>query len=329
MIFCSIACTNHVAKSIVMAESIKQHMPYARLILCLVEETKNYLPNEISIFDEVLLAKDLGIANFYRFIFKSNIYEAACSLKGYLLKFLLEKYPLEKSFVYIDSDTKLYSSLEEIEDVLAKKNIILTPHHLEPYTLLQDIIKIEKHQLRVGIFNMGFLAIRRSDEAIRFLDWWNFRLEEFCYIDFGEGLFLDQKWMDLAPGYFDVYILRHPGYNVGNWNIANRKIYFKNSTFYINKEKLRFFHFSGLNDWLNKYILEYFPNKAEAIYHLRDSYIWELDSKGEKELQKIPWSYDYFYNGEKILEQSRKKFRQSKEYFLIDNPFLKNNQAFN
>jgi hypothetical protein len=69
--------------------------------------------------------------------------------------------------------------------------------------------------LRSGVYNLGFLGLTRSQETMRFLKWWQVRLHDRCLVDLNRGLFVDQRWMDLAPGLFDgVFVLRDPGCNV-------------------------------------------------------------------------------------------------------------------
>ncbi len=47
---------------------------------------------------------------------------------------------------------------------------------------------------------VGFLAITRQPQLARFLRWWQEKLTFDCVVDTAQGLFVDQKWMDLAPG---------------------------------------------------------------------------------------------------------------------------------
>ena len=64
-----------------------------------------------------------------------------------------------------------------------------------------------------------------------------------------QGLFADQKWIDLVPGIFDkVKLLKNPGFNVGFWNLHSRKLIEENGTYRVGEKKipLVFFHFSGL-----------------------------------------------------------------------------------
>jgi hypothetical protein len=67
-------------------------------------------------------------------------------------------------------------------------------------------------------------------------------------IDKPRGIFVDQKWIDLAPLFFEgIYILKHKGYNMAWWNFNDRKLFEQNGDYYVNSENypLVFFHFSG------------------------------------------------------------------------------------
>ena len=59
-----------------------------------------------------------------------------------------------------------------------------------------------------GVYNLGFLAVSRSEEALKMLTWWAERLYLYCYDDMANGIFTDQKWIDLAPCFFNVKITK-------------------------------------------------------------------------------------------------------------------------
>jgi len=58
---------------------------------------------------------------------------------------------------------------------------------------------------------------------------------------------VDQRWVDLAFGYFGAYVLRDPGFNVAYWNAEFRRLDRNgDGQTVVNDEwPLRFFHFSG------------------------------------------------------------------------------------
>ena len=60
--------------------------------------------------------------------------------------------------------------------------------------------------------------------AGEFLDWWADRCRRDCLHDVPEGLFVDQRWVDLAAAYFPPHVLRDPGLNAAYWNLDERPI---------------------------------------------------------------------------------------------------------
>ena len=68
---------------------------------------------------------------------------------------------------------------------------------------------------------------RRENDAgkgAQFIDWWAERLRSYCYDEVENGLFTDQRWVDLAPAFFDdIAIVREPQYNVATWNLTHRR----------------------------------------------------------------------------------------------------------
>lgn len=316
-----------------MAKSLKVHDPKALLAVCVVEEEMPIEAKGVSIFDKVVLAKDLGYRNFHRHIFKHNAVEGCTSMKARLLKYLLEHYPNEEKFVYIDGDTKIYGKFDEVDQLLNEHSIMITPHILYPEKTQRNVKHKEIFLSKFGIYNLGFIAIRRSENALNFLNWWGNRLIMFCYIDIQNYVFTDQKWIDYAPAFFDTYVLKHPGYNVAWWNLTNRKITKSNDgKLIVNGHPLRFFHYSGIlrvkGDYTALFEL-YVPGRHDVAHQMITEYVQELIAIGQDFNKTIPWSYDHFKNGEAISEESRRIFRQfPKRYENMKNPFQASNGHF-
>jgi len=176
------------------------------------------------------------------------------------------------------------------------------------------------------VYNLGFLAIKRSAESIKFIQWWASRLSMFCYNDIPRGIFTDQKWMDLAPCFFNVFLLKHPGYNAAPWNISKRKINSNDGSYFVNDEPLRFFHFSGFDSGSNIRMLDkYASDRKDAVHEMRDHYIESLAEMGQNTLGKTPWTYNFYSSGKKIKRVSRVHFRDNPELQRrYKNPFLEN-----
>lgn len=315
MIFCTSICANYIPKAKVLASSLKKHNPAAVFVICLVERQIHDAANDFENFDLIIKADELEIVDFEGFIFKHSIVEASTAVKAHLLNELIKRFPEENKFVYLDPDILVMGPFIELSEVLENNNIVLTPHLCEPEEELDAVLDNEVCALKHGVFNLGFLAVRRSPEAQKLLDWWAKRLYAFCYADISEGLFTDQKWMDLAPCFFNVYVFRHPGYNIAPWNLSRRRITLKEKEdYYTGNYPLRFFHFSGFDSGANEAMVnKYCPDRNDIVYRIRSNYIDFCKKFGQETLGKLPWSYNFYKNGEKILSDHRRIYRSSKE----------------
>jgi hypothetical protein len=330
MIFCTVACTNHLPLSMVLAKSAKEHHKNLIFVLCLVEESIPQKASQFPYFDHIILAKDLGIPDFERFIFKYNQYESASAIKAFLLLFLMFYFPDQNQFVYLDSDIKIYSPFNEVKRELKKSSILLTPHLTEP-SEKSERIKREIQLFNYGLYNAGFIGISRSEDAFRFLSWWAGRNYSYCYDEKEQGLFFDQRWLDLVPVFFKkAAILDHPGYNVARWNITERKVIQELVDNYtVNGEPLRFIHFSGLKKWFDKELNPIHSNKQAFVYSLRNQYLEEILEMGYQEFIKTHWSYDLFNSGESILKFTKKLYRTYPEFQEhFPHPFIESNASF-
>ncbi|WP_197282646.1 glycosyltransferase family 2 protein [Bacillus sp. FJAT-18017] len=257
------------------------------------------------------MAKDLGVPDFYKMVFKYNAYESSCAIKPHLLNYLLNKFQDEEKFVYLDSDIKVYSPLEELKYLLDNYSIVITPHRLAPqdeyFTDWEEAVN-----LKDGVFNGGLIGIRRDTETREFLNWWGNRVLKFCYIDHNRGLFLDQKWLNLIPCFFDNYkVLKHVGYNVASWNFSQRKIETsKDNQLLVNGLPLRFIHFSGLGRWFDQK-LEIYVDKSNILYMLKTEYLDEAETYEYNSMKDHPWCYNYFNSGESIQPKTKTLYRES------------------
>lgn len=331
MIITTVSSAGHLPRAMILAKSIKEHMPACTVVVGLMEDSIPMEAAAFPYFDEIVLLKHLNVyGNFLKFIFQYRPKEAAGSSKGQILKYVYEKYTAENHFVYLDTDMKLYSSLDEIEDALRDHSIIITSHHNEspePFDLTK--MRIFKYY---GIFNTGFLAVKRNNIAQSFIDWWVRRLETEGYISLQKGIFTDQTWVDFVPALFDdVYCLRHAGYNIGPWNFYERRNINVDASgkYTVDSAPLRLFHYSGINDHfvsqMNHLPVAYQP----MIRKLRHDYLAELEAMGQSTLGRREWSYDRFYNGTPISLRTRVNYR-NKHYrnTRITNPFTLSNSYF-
>lgn len=329
MIFCTVSTYKHFGLALILATSIKKNHPEAKIVLCLVEEQLSHVAQYRWLFDDIVLAKQLGFRNFYRHMFRHNEIEGPCSCKARLMLHALRRFPEADKFVYLDSDMKVYDQLTEVSTILDQNPIILTPHNF----VARKII------VRHGYFNAGFLAIRRSPVARQFLLWWAGKLDRKCYLQVKKGLNADQKWLDTVPRLFGAYTLFHSGYNIGPWNIDERMItQSEDGSWLVNGQPLKLFHFSSIlrhpnyASYLRRYI-SLVNNRATAmqnlLYQIINAYHAEVSMQGTA-LSRLPWSYSLFTNGRPIQIRSRRVFRRNlhSRCKAVRNPFTKSNLFF-
>lgn len=331
LVFTSI-CMNYLPKALTLGKSIKKTNKDVKFFIVLLErEIPKEWPKEANkVVDKIILAKDLGFEDFDKFIFKHSIVEASTSVKGQALVHLLQNY--DEKVLYIDPDIKVYSSLKELSNILDKHSIILTPHLTIPEANERDINNNELCALQHGVYNLGFVGVKNDEEGMKFATWWRDRLSLYCYDDIPRGIFTDQRWCDLAPAYFDVYIMKNPGYNMAPWNLSTRKISYKNNKILVNdKYELVFFHYSGFDSGANQTVFKYYvPDEDNYIYKLRNEYIKEMNENGQKDIGNYQWTYDYYFNGQKIDRNIRIQYRDTKLFDTItENPYSLSNEHLN
>jgi hypothetical protein len=135
----------------------------------------------------------------------------------------------------------------------------------------------------------------------------------YCYVDVQHGVFVDQKWIDLACSFFDIRVLRDVGYNVANWNVSKRKLAHTADGVRVNGRPLVFFHFSKIDSGRDMhYFRRYAGEGLESVRRLRAEYKEELAGCGQAELRYVPWSYDGFLSGERIAPETRIAYRNNR-----------------
>lgn len=325
MVFCTIAAQNYLHKAIFLARGLREYHPDAPLIVCVPERELPDWVSNASPFDLVLTVHDLGYARPHEFIFLHSVLELSTAVKARVMTAALALFPQESGVIYIDPDAAAFAPLEAAIVLLDSSDIVVTPHHLAPIRPAQMI-----PLLRSGAFNLGFLAVRRSTIGVTFLRWLDAVLETHCYVDGAAGIFVDQKWMDLASSFFPITVLRDPGYNVAYWNIAQRPVTVRDGAYCVDGVPLTLFHFSGVDIGRDmRFIRRAAPHGVEPIYALRTNYKDALSTLKAQCVITEAWSYARYDSGEPIAHEARLVARDQPEVLHeSDDPFSRSNEYF-
>lgn len=240
---CTIVARNYLAHARVLARSLRRVHPHGRLAVLVLDDHDGAVDASAEPF-EVLHPRDLALepAEFRRMATIYTVLELATALKPWLLGRLLDDGA--PAALYLDPDIQVLAPLDGLDELIATHGIVLTPHTTAPVPR-DGREPTEPYLLRAGAYNLGFLGVGPS--ARPFLDWWRPRLARDCVVAVEDGLFVDQRWADLVPGYFDHHILRDPGYNAAYWNLDQRDLQRVGDRVTVGGRPLRFLHFSGFD----------------------------------------------------------------------------------
>jgi FkbM family methyltransferase len=312
MVFFTSITSNYLPKAAVLANSLRKYRPGAEFYVLLCDRTPVGLSRFEKIFNKIFPLEQLGlpVANAEQWIFKHSMVELCTAVKGPFLRKVFDELRPRK-VVYFDPDIVVLDDLVELETLLDNHSVIVTPHLVDPENVSGAILDNEVCSLQHGVFNLGFLAVRNSAEGRRFVKWWSDRLMQFCYDDIPHGLFTDQRWMDLAPAFFDdFHILRDKTYNVATWNLSQRRVEKRaDERLCIEGRPVKFFHFSGFDSGAQLEMLKKYGQHSPALLELRERYIQELERAGQLQFGSLPWGYGCFSNGQPILTDQRRLYR--------------------
>jgi hypothetical protein len=304
--------------------SLKKLTNPPRIFCVLVDAAYDSVP-QFSAEVSVIHLHDLHIPDREFFCFQYDVVELCTALKPFVFSYLFDAG--FDNMTYLDPDIYVYREMVEVDEILNQgANIVLTPHLLAPVS--DKLRPTELDIRRTGAYNLGFCAIRASAVTKSFLKWWMDKLHTECIVDLEKGIFVDQSWIDLVPGLFEgVFILRHPGYNVAYWNLAQRKVTVSaDGDVSVNGVALVFFHFSGLDPKQPRVLSRYqnrFPNDvSHDAYFLVDSYAGKLlQARHQLNIgDDVSYGYGYFKNGQLIPTVLRRSFLQDEHLRLLMEP---------
>ena len=233
--------------------------------------------------------------------------ELNTAIKPHAFRRLLAE-PEVTSVTYLDPDIFVYAPLAPVREGLARAPLVLIPHLTRP--LAGEASPNDHTILTSGAYNLGFLAARRDNEIFALMDWWAEKCRFDCRVDFANGLFTDQKWMDLAPGLVsDVAILRDPGLDIAYWNLEGRTLAHGAQGWRVNGQPLGFFHFSGFDprrpEVLSKHQDRIVVPPASPLSHLLDDYARALLDNGHDQASRIPYAYGALPSGRPVSRPMR------------------------
>ncbi len=322
----TIVSPNYLGFASTLASSYLQHHPGHRFFVLVVADLSR---EQRALFAgaafEPVMLNEIGLHDLRDTAMRFDLLEMNTNVKPTFLKHLFEKFALDR-IVYLDPDIFVYAPLSPVFAALdGGASMVLTPHITGPIN--DNKIPGEQDLLYNGTYNLGFIALRRCDTSARMLHWWEERCLLLGFSEGRSGLFVDQKWMNLAPGMFDdVAILRHRGCNMAYWNLHERMLTRQHFEYLVNQtEHLCFFHFSGivvedgasLSKHTDRFTLSDRPDLQELFAEYRRVLILNRGTT----LEALPYGFDRLSDGTVITRLARRIYAQHTARWKGQDPF--------
>lgn len=298
----TIVSRNYAAQAATLMQSLAAAEPDARRI---VVATDGPIPQLVPLA-EVIDAADV-CPPFAAMSVYYDALELNTAVKPYAFQRFLTEAP---SVTYLDPDIYVFRPLAAVRAGLATAELALTPHLTRP--LAGAAMPNDQAILRSGVYNLGFMAARATPKTRALVEWWGERCRFDCRVDFAEGLFTDQRWMDLAPGFVDsLAILRTPALNLAYWNLDGRTLARGPQGWTVDGEPLAFFHFSGFDPQRPEVLSKHQDRIAVAagspLAGLLKNYAAALLANGHAAARATPYAHDVFASGAPVTKAMRRR----------------------
>jgi hypothetical protein len=324
---CTVITKSYLPYARTLASSLAEHNPDVDLYVLLADKVDNYFNPALEPFKFIYLEDLSDTQTVEQMCFYYTPFELCCALRGFLHEYMFERTNAQK-WLFLDSDIMVYNSLDIIFEQLENSSILLTPHRTNP--LPSTYTPYEINFLRNGLYNAGFLGLKRTDTSKVFISWFKDMLRRFSFNDsssqeksLGElfvnglslnGLFVDQLWLNLVPLYFsEVRFCLEQGANLGHWNLFGKTLTKdKIGNISVNGQPILFIHFSGWDinntNEVSKYAPMYEQDSPSLWSEISKNYRNKLIVNEYEKFMNYPYAFNYFHNGEFLTTAMRRQY---------------------
>lgn len=323
----TICAKNYLAQALTLRESFLKHNPSLNFFIFLADKIDG-----VEDVDGIVALDKSWIPDWVNMAFKYDVIEFNTSIKPFCFgKLFKEGY---EKVIYLDPDIYVTRPLDYIYECLNNKSVVLTPHYCDIEEHFDGAVSEETFN-KVGIYNLGFCALKNDKVGQEIAKWWQNRLQYKCYSQSSEGLFVDQKWMDYIPGFFPdaTCVSSHHGMNVAIWNLHERELFIDEKQGYMIRRKktgdefpLLFFHFSGFDPFETTVINRRHPQFNVTTYPsfkpIIEEYRERVYANGYDRFSKMTYGFNHYIDGSVITPLQRRIFRvYLNEHKVEFNPF--------
>jgi len=325
---CTIVSPNYFAYARTLAASYLGQHPEHRFFVLIVADLTDARPFSGDALMPVMLG-EIGVVDVRGEAMKYDILELNTNVKPTFMKHLFKRFELD-ALLYLDPDIFVYAPITPVFEALEQgASAVLTPHITTP--VFDGKSPAEQDHLYNGTYNLGFIGVGRGEVSQRILDWWERRCLDLGFSEGRTGLFVDQKWMNLAPGLFErVCVLRDAGCNMAYWNLHERSLAASSAGYMVQSASgssvpLRFFHFSGIvvSDpaMLSKHTNRFTLADRPDLHKLFAEYKAAVLGNKLRAVESLPYGFDTLSDGTTITRLARRLYAKHQAHFAGSDPF--------
>jgi len=303
----------------------RSYLPLARVLMASAAEHHPEADRYVLLLDardetvtgaQVLHPSDL-VPDEHELTVLETIYkpiEYATALKAKLLTFALRS--ADQAY-FLDPDMRLFAPMTSAAAALADgTGTLLTPHRVSPAPYANRSF-YEWTFKTYGVYNTGFVAVTKA--SLPMLEWWDSRLRRDCLDDLSAPEWVDQLVMDLAPGYFDLDVFKDPAYNVGWWNLDERRVHCVDGRWFAGDGPLVLMHYSGVRPKRQGGVKPQLRHSAQnevapdAAYRaelevLEDAYVADLMAAGYADYSTVEYGLTRTARGRVLTDGDRRHY---------------------
>ncbi len=319
---CTIVSPNYFGFARTLAASYVAQHPGQRFFVLVVADLHDLTPFQTDAALTPGALGKIGLASVRIEAMKYDLLELNTNVKPTFLRHLLARYSLD-AVVYLDPDIFVYAPLTPIFESLRAGTAVLTPHMTAP--VFDGRSPSEQDLLYNGTYNLGFIAVSASAEALRLLAWWEHRCLALGFSEGRTGLFVDQKWANLMPALFEgVVATRDRGLNMAYWNLHERALALEAGSWIVRDGEgravpLRFFHFSGIDiddpAGLSRHTDRFTLADRRDLQPLFAAYRTAMAQNRLPAVEALPYGFDRLSDGTALNRLARRLFAAHLEHF--------------
>ncbi len=253
MLFQTVTAVNYLPMTLVMARTLRQHIPDSRLSILVTDASRNLIKNIREKFSDVadfICCDDLGFDNLPAMRSYYSVLEFSSACKILSLDYQLRKNG-EKACYFIDPDMFVMGDFRKCTEEIGK-DIVLTYHSTSSYPQDGELPN-ELELVVAGAINGGFIYMRSSKRTLEALNWLIGNISYKWFVAPVYGMYGDQQWLGFLPQFFGdiTEILKAPNVNIAYWNLHALQLRESEGKFFIDEKKeipALLFHFSGFPD---------------------------------------------------------------------------------